>query len=72
MPVEGVRALVTGHERIFEAHTGACWWQFDPGAGPAGFNRLMLHRLDREPMEPYAVDEVAVERVSETDDGGRE
>ena len=56
---------------VFKAHAGACWRRFDPGAGAAGFNRLALHRLDREPVEPCAAGEVAVERVSETDDGGR-
>ena len=62
-PVEGVRALVTGHEPVCEAQTGGYWWQVDPGAGFAGFNRLTLLRIDCEPMEPYTVDAVAVERA---------
>ena len=71
-PIEGVRALVTGHEPVCEAQTGGYWWQIYPGAGFAGFNRLTLLRIDCEPMEPYTVDAVTVERVTETDDGGRE
>ena len=67
-PIEGVRALVTGHEPCRQAQCDGYWWQIDTGAGFAGFNRLTLLRIDCEPMESCMIDAVAEERVDTNTD----
>ena len=65
-PVEGLRALVTGHEPAREPTCDGYWWRIDTGAGFRGFERLTLLRVDSEPMEPHTVDVVAAERLPST------
>ena len=67
-PIEGVRAVVTGHEPVHEARSDGAWWQIDTGAGFAGFNRLTLLRIDCAPMETYTLDAVSEERVDRNTD----
>lgn len=67
-PIEGVRAIVTGHEPVHEARSDRDWWLIDTGAGFAGFNRLALLRIDCEPKEAYTVDAVSEERVDRNTD----
>ena len=62
-PVEGLRALVTGHEPSNEPSFDGYWWSIDTGAGFRGFERLTLLRVDCEPMAAHTVDVVASERL---------
>ena len=62
-PVEGLRALVTGHEPSNEPSCDGYWWSIDTGAGFRGFERLTLLRIDCEPMAAHTVDVVASERL---------
>ena len=60
-PVEGVRAVVTGHlPREHVEHDGP-WWCIDTGAVMKQHGRLSLLRIDSEPMEPLTVDVVSEE-----------
>ena len=61
-PVEGVRAVVTGHlPRKHVEHDGT-WWCIDTGAGMKQHGRLSLLRIDCEPMVPVTVHVVSEER----------
>ena len=61
-PIEGVRAVVTGHiPRQLVEHDGP-WWCIDTGAGMKQPGRLSLLRIDCEPMEAITVDVVSEER----------
>ena len=63
-PIEGLRALVTGHEPTAEPSSDGDWWRIDTGAGFRGFERLTLLRIDCEPMVPHTVDVVTSERLA--------
>ena len=66
-PVEGVRAVVTGHlprERV--EHDGP-WWCIDTGARMRQRARLTILRIDSKPMEPVTVDVMAEERTVDRD-----
>ena len=63
-PVEGLRALVTGHEPSREPTCDGYWWSIDTGAGVRRFERLTLLRVDCEPMQPHTVEVVTSERLA--------
>ena len=63
-PVEGLRALVTGHEPSSEPSCDGHWWSIDTGAGVRRLDRLTLLRIDCEPMQPHTVEVVTSERLA--------
>ena len=69
-PVEGLRALVTGHEPSREPTSDGFWWGIDTGAGVRGFERLTLLQVDCEPTQPHTVEVVTSERLAPTRGGG--
>ena len=60
-PVEGLRALVHGHEPVDEVQCTANRWNIDTGAGIVSLNRLSLLELTSKAMGTwtFAVDEVS-------------
>ena len=50
-PVEGVRALVHGHEPVSEVECTANRWNIDTGAGLTHLDQLTLARIDVDPLE---------------------
>jgi len=63
-PIEGLRALVTGHEPTSEPSCDGHWWSIDTGAGVPGFERLTLLQVECEPMALHTVDVTTSERVA--------
>ena len=49
--VEGVKALVTGHEPFHAPQTDGHWWRIDTGAGFWANGRMTLLRIDPEPID---------------------
>ena len=55
-PVDGLRALVHGHEPVREVERTANRWNVDTGAGIASLNRLTLLKVNRPEIECWTFD----------------
>ena len=55
-PVEGLRALMSGHFAVEEVTVTANRWNLDTGAGVADRNRLSLLRIKARKLQPLTFD----------------